>query len=379
MLTSNRRRDARLNELLRSLDAADGSLTDEQLARKDTALTAILATSPAPLAPRGGTPLRRPVLRWAVPVAAAAGLAFALTMTGGPQGGAPAYASWTPQPRPVDGDTLAVAERACRDGMRDSLDRGGDVPPELRPTLDPASARTVVAEQRGNFLFLAMVAADSSTVQCFFDAADPATVRGSTGALATAGSPTPGRLAPGQVDAGGAGMSGGPEGTYAYTQGRVGPGATGVTIRTEGRTIAATVSDGHFAAWWPSTVDAGMGRGPALAFDVILADGTVVRDARNLSQPPGSQPATLGPRQIGDIARGGGVGEDGEVLTVEGRVGSQVTGVTVHVGSRSGGRTVSATVRAGAFSAEWPRRGSEDLPPLTYDVTLDDGTVLRNQ
>lgn len=55
-----------------------------------------------------------------------------------------------------------------------------DGPANTRPTAQAESARTVIAEQRGEFAFLSMVTSDSSTAQCFFDASDLTLVQGST-------------------------------------------------------------------------------------------------------------------------------------------------------------------------------------------------------
>ena len=44
------------------------------------------------------------------------------------------------------------------------------------------------------------------------------------------------------------------------------------------------------------------------------------------------------------------------------------------------GRDVTATLSGGTFHAEWPMptRASGEVKPLTYTLTLDDGTVLKN-
>ncbi len=81
----------------------------------------------------------------------------------------------------------------------------------------------------------------------------------------------------------------------------------------------------------------------------------------------------------------GAIGEfDGASIT-DGAVGEQVTGVTIHAGTL----TVKASVQNGRYAAWWPgpafpsgpvessgQGGPE--PILTYDLTLTDGTVIRN-
>lgn len=286
--------DAQLDTALRSLDVAARELGPDQVARKDALLQALLAETPAGHlpAPRTDVPPqtavvpradggRHRVVRWLVPAAAAAGLATVFAVTGGP-GGSRAYASWSATPQPVDTATRATAERACRDNLRTDLERmARDVPAEHQPTTNPDALRTVVADKRGAFLFLAMSGPDGSTQQCFLRAGDPSRVDGATGGLATKDSAAPAPLRPGQVEWWGGGKSSGPEGTYAFTTGRVGPGVTGVTIRTAGQSIQATVTGGSFAAWWPAAEASPNAPGPTEAYDLTLADGRVVKDAPN--------------------------------------------------------------------------------------------------
>lgn len=319
---------------------------------------------------------RMRVARWAVPAAVAAGLAGVFAL-GNTVGSGPAYASWTPDPTPVTGPNLVTAEDSCRASLVDSLAHQGDVPADIRPTTDPASARTVVAERRGDFVFLSMVAADTSTWQCFFRAGDLSRPSGTTGGLATAQSPPASTVPvpPGTVEAGGAGSSSGPEGTYAFTVGRVDPGTKAVTVRTGGQTINASVADGHFAAWWPDRERAVNSVQPPIAFDVTRADGQVVTDAPNSFGDP-VDGAPIGARQIGAIAQGGGVGEDGSnVATISGRAGADVVSVTVH----ADGHTVQAPVVDQVFTAQWPAPTAQGPGPATFDLHLRDGSVLLDQ
>lgn len=399
--------DRQLDAALRAFDAADHQLDADQLRRKDALLEDLLADraghaargtlprdphpssenaphgnesgdspdSPGSFAPVVALGRRRMrVARWLIPVAAAAGLVGALTIGG--QGGAPAYASWTPTPTPVTGATLTNAEKACRASLAEQQSHMAELPPELRPTTRPETARTVVAERRGDYLFLAMATADGSTAECFLDADTPDRVEGMTGSASTPSSPPPAALRGGQFEVPGAGSSSGPEGSFAFTQGRVGPDVTGLTLRTEGRTVQATVSDGHFAAWWPSTAAGGSGPAPQIAYDVTLAGGTVLRDATPVTPGAAADRPAPGPRQIGRIEIGGGADDTGaQVRTVAGQVGAQVTGVTVVVN----GTPVTARVADGTFDAQWPSRADGPEPTLRYDLTLSDGTVLRDQ
>lgn len=374
--------DAQLDATLRTLDPADQTLTADQMAGKDALLAGLLkapdASSGSAVIPRAGTTITdirrgRRHLRWAVPAAAAAALVGVMTVYGGPGGQSPAYASWTPGPTVVDAETRAKAESACRASISESTGRLGDSgsDPSTAPTTRPEDFRTVAAERRGSFMLLAMAADDGSTQACFFDAGKPDRVAGAGGSLATAGSEPPKTLAPAQIEAAGGGMSSGPEGTYATAQGRVGADVTGVTLRTAGQTVQATVSNGWFAAWWPATWVGANAATPPIAYDVTLRDGRIVKDV-----PDGFMNLPhLDPTGIGGIGLGGGAGEDGtSVSTVTGYAGRDVTSVTV----REGMTEITSPVTDGVFYVELPAAGNAEPHPK-YDLTLKDGHVLRDQ
>lgn len=362
--------DVDLDSTLRSLDAAPAQLTDHQVDRKAALLASILDEA-EPVADLGGARRRR-AGRWAraiIPAAAAAAVVGLLVLPGSP--GAPsAYASWTPEPRPVVGDALTRSSTACRAAMTDMAGRDGDVPPELRPDVRAATARTVVAEQRGNFLFVAMATDTGATAQCFLRADDPGRVYGTTGSAPTASTPPPAVLAADQIESDGAGLTSGPEGSYAFAQGRVGKDVRAVTLRVGDVTLDATVSDGWFAAWWPTAASSGISPSPIIAYDLTLMSGAVVPDA----DPGLEQGKVPGPREIGRVESGGGATESGLVQTVAGHAGSDVVRVTVRVGDTS----VSAPVTDGVFTAIWPSEVA-DAPTPTYDLTLRDGTILQDQ
>jgi hypothetical protein len=77
-------------------------------------------------------------------------------------------------------------------------------------------------------------------------------------------------------------------------------------------------------------------------------------------------------------------GSEGASIT-DGAVGDEVKGVTIHAGAL----TVEASVHNGRYAAWWPGPAFESGPPppsgkggpepiLTYDLTLNDGTVIHN-
>lgn len=369
--------DDDLDTALRALDAADPTLDSGQQARKDALLDSLLEGSTPERRAPGPTPMprrtaRKHVVRWLLPAAAAAALVAVFTLTNGPSD-RPAYASWTPKPEPVTGTTLSTAESACKASMAESDSQMDDIPADQRPTTQVDTAKTVVAEKRGDYLFLAMATVDGSTAQCFFDAGDPSQVKGMTGGSTTAQSPKPRTLGPRDLEGAGWGFSGGPEGSYTFTQGRVGADVAVVTIHSDGTTAAATVSNGHFAAWWPATSRMEGDPRATVTYDVTLKNGTVLENADDVGH---DEPAAPGPRQIGRVERGGGA-TDGEstVATAAGVVGAQVAGVTVNVA----GQRIVATVSGGRFTAQWSAELASETPPATYDLTLSDSTVLKAQ
>ena len=91
-----------------------------------------------------------------------------------------------------------------------------------------------------------------------------------------------------------------------------------------------------------------------------------------------SVPVALAPRAI--LANGGGLQSDGRsgFAFSTGRVGAEVRAVTIH----AAGRTVTASLNQGAFVAWWPvappAPGEPVLDDASYDVTLADGTIVRD-
>ncbi|WP_282006857.1 hypothetical protein [Propioniciclava sinopodophylli] len=363
--------DAELDAALRDLDAAQPVLTHAQRDRADALLASLVgpaATAPAVTAtmtPIERAPSPRRVMRWLVPVAAASALvAGSLLLPGSPT--VPnAYADWTPTPTPVAEPLLSRATESCRAGMAQWNDRSaGEV------SVDPASARVVLAEQRGSHVFLALASDDGAEAQCLASA-ETGRVDGLTGSAPGAGV-APVAAPPTGLTGGGVGLQ--LEGTsgYAYTVGDVGEQVREVVVRSGDQTVTASVVDGHYAAWWPVTgVTPQSAAGVTAELDVTLADGTVLTDVQtDLMQAIGPKP---GPTSVGRVAYGGGSGPTGLVRTVEGLVGDRVTKVTVHLD----GVDHEARVSDGAFWAEWSIASFEPGPgaEATFTLTLDDGTV----
>lgn len=379
--------DTAFDTLIRSLDPAHVQEGAEHEARRDALLDRILAapaeadgaTEATGSATRHARRSRRAVW-WLAPVAAAAavGTALALNLPGQQQ---TAYASWTAEPTPITGELLTAVETACRNDLAESLSHLQDAPAAERPTTDPATARTVAAERRGDYVLTALVTSDGSDQVCLSAADRPTQVLSSSGGLASAGSPAPRALTATQVESTGGGSSSGPEGTLFIATGRVAPDTKAVTLQVSGGpTVTATVRDGNYVAWWPDsslpTTDAsGMLPPPLVGITLTTADGTTVTDPEEV----GYAPVRPGPQQIANVGQGGGGSAEGDgagtVVTVDGYAGEQVASVTVHLD----GASATTSVTQGRFSVAIPSETPEADGTPTFDLTLTDGTVLHDQ
>lgn len=371
--------DDRIDRALRSLDVG-GIITDTDRIRAEASLERILAAPSARPRPADSPQRRRSWgsrLAWLLPATATAALVGAVAIPAMTGTDSKAFATWTGTPSAVAPQDLQDARRACMENLREQERHGADLPAEHRPDIRPQTAKVVAAERRGDHVLVALATESGATVVCLSEANNPSRVSSASGGSPSINSPKPPDLAPSDVEAPGAGSSTGPNGGFAFTMGRIGTEVSAITMHTGDITFEATVGDGWFAAWWPVTKSAvdrtGQGapyREPTL--DITLKSGKVIKNAPVTG--PGRHPAP-GPRELGHVERGGGVTAKGDVATAGGLVGSEVVGVTIHVG----GREVAATVADGRFSAEWPAPDQgRNSGKATYDLTLRDGTVLRD-
>lgn len=127
---------------------------------------------------------------------------------------------------------------------------------------------------------------------------------------------------------------------------------------------------------------------PSHAEDVVAATSADVVEAGSTNSAPAS--LRVAPRAFTQGGVTGSVaGQDGErsagFSATDGLVGDDVVAVTLH----AGGTTAQATVDDGWYGAWWPgpafaggsdqTDGEGDLEPqITYDLTLTDGTVIRD-
>ncbi len=242
--------DARRDDAIRALDPADKSLDDATQRRAAASMERIIA---APLhgAGPGRTSLTRRRL-WLVPGVAAAGLAVALVGPALTHTERPAFA-WTNTPSPVNAQAAAQAAAACTAALRQSVaeDRTGSVPTAIRPTIDLDMIKLVVSERRGNYMFVAL-GQGQATYSCLSPLTSPGQVQASGGGLPTPSTPAL-RLNSNDAIADGytTGADNGRE--YASMVGYAGQDVTGVIIRTGEQDIHASVANGYFAAWWPTS------------------------------------------------------------------------------------------------------------------------------
>jgi hypothetical protein len=363
--------DVVLDDALRSLDAADPQLTPAQQWRADALLASVVENSgqerPNPAEAVELRPRRR-VKRWYLLAGAAASLAVGAMILPSGLGQNVAFASWTPVPGKVPTPVLMKASAACIDQLR----RMGE-PVQGRPAQDQSvvtgDISVRVAEQRGDYVLVAVESANNATATCLSTTADPGRDLGITGVLPTASAPATEPLGANAIRTGGPSLqSDGPNG-FAVQLGEVGSAVKAVTIHDQGRTVQATVAGGRFAAWWPA---GHWTTASAITYDVTLNDGKVLNNVDT-----GFFGKLPGPTEIGRVSRGAMVDASGPVSTVQGLVGAKVAGVVVHTGSHD----VTATVSGDAFTASWPEAAStnsSELPPLSYDVVLKDGRVLPN-
>ncbi|WP_250008848.1 hypothetical protein [Actinoplanes sp. M2I2] len=249
---------------LRALDVAVPP-TFEQYGRAAATLDRIVATPPDP-------PRRRPAKGWLlVPALVVAVAAVLLVVPWGRSGRA--YATWTPVPVALSPAETALIGPACTDQL-------GDL-----PYLDLNRAEVVLAERRGEVVAMLYRHDHPESVGFCLAHNRPGSDDVDDVKTGTAGSSGPFDPAPAGRFREGA-LSVYPEGV-SITEGAAGPDVTGLTIRTGGLTVQATVSGGRWVAWWPgkALVPDGDGkwRDVPRTYDVQLRDGRTLQNVRPAS------------------------------------------------------------------------------------------------
>jgi len=111
--------------------------------------------------------------------------------------------------------------------------------------------------------------------------------------------------------------------------------------------------------------------------DLVVQDPPAREDFFGSYDTDAVAPPTLDPDRIDETTSMQGSTEEGWFSSVEGYVGSDVTGVTVHTSS---GLDIEASVAGNRFAAWWPSsKQSSDQPAETwsYTVHLADGSTRR--
>jgi hypothetical protein len=189
---------------------------------------------------------QRGLMRWAT-VGVAAVVAGAAVLVVGTTGGGPpnAFAGWSVTPTTPPAGQLASAEAACAQRM---------------PVL--ASLVPTVVDARGPTSMLVYADSGTSVPTPRFPAGRPFTTVCITGVPAfgtvgasgsTAATVDPDTITPGLDDQGKTADGQG----FGSLDGKVGTNVTALSlVLDDGTTVAATISGGWFAAWWPTHQDA---------------------------------------------------------------------------------------------------------------------------
>lgn len=268
--------DRALDDLLRSMDPADGSTgrADRAAADLDRVLTAP-AGSPAP-DPAAG-PSRRRGRVWLLPVAA--GVAGLLVAGPGLLGSDTAYASWSAVPSGVANEDQQAALAECVDFLSVPAGPVPDDTAGMPTAAEIEAAELVLAERRGEWTFTVVAVDDGAVGECLLHDAQ--------GLLGLFGGYDNGmgslgvvddlpELSPDRVDSYGGFTGSGPAGSHTSVTGRAGSEVTAVTVHApDGQDVTATLSGGYWAAWWPTDADPEVGMvSSTLSASVELADGT---------------------------------------------------------------------------------------------------------
>ena len=223
---------------------------------------------PAPT-PAGWRPRKAMVGVFAAVVALAATAALTLPNLGS----APAYASWTPAPRP-----LAAADQS---------DFTSRCAAEVSKTWEySAPEKRVLAEERGDYAYMSLIA-PSWSATCFRDR-DGTVLSGSIFAAPVSAV----KLGRKGVEMQGWSQLRTEDGYCRLMAGHVGSQVTGVDITVRSstgervRTVQATLKDGYFLAWYPEGRDEANTNRTVLT--LRLADGGRVENlsARDLHDAP---------------------------------------------------------------------------------------------
>lgn len=229
--------------------------------------------------------------RWALAAGVAAATTVALVVW--PSADQDAFASWVATPTPASTAQVDAAQAQCDTALNRATEQLADTQREFGVHLldapssvaELAGRSTLLSEQRGDVTFV-LSTNDAWTVGCL---AAPGISPALTEATTAEVSLRAALLAADEIDVLGTADEGDGQGTSAaLVYGRAGGQVAGVQLTTSGGVVvSATVGDGYWSAWWPST-----GKdGAAADVRVALRDGTF-REAGALGQLGSGSTAT---------------------------------------------------------------------------------------
>jgi len=255
--------DHHVDDVLRTMDSGH-DVDTRRGPRAAVDLERILATDPSPTAStqlRGGDVARRGGVAAGLVAAATAGVLVVSSTLGGEA----AYASWTASPNGLSAQETAVAEQGCRERHRQN-----DIGVGMFPELD--AAQIAVAERRGDWTMVVLTGPGDFFADCITPTLEAGFGQdGDWSAGASTGDRAPGPRELTMKSFGTATLHAGPVSVVA---GRAGKDVAGVTYSSRSHgDVAATVSGGAFALWFPGKEL----NGPQLAridVHVTYRDGT---------------------------------------------------------------------------------------------------------
>lgn len=272
-MTSNRD----ITTVLRTLDPSSG-IADPTSARARHDLQRILETDPtadqpsqprsSPIGlsekkirpPRTTRPVRRMALAGGV-LALTAGAVALPAVTGGDK----AFASWTRMPTGMSASERTDSADSCRDQQRDGAGPG------YADQLD--SAQPAIAERRGVWTTVILKGRSGFSALCVTDSSSHLFARDMIGSV---GAPTVDvHLGPRDLTAISLGSGTMRAGDISLAAGTAGSDVVGVVYRSRTHgDVAATVSGGYFALWFPGDELAGLPH-DGVEVDVTYRDGSV--------------------------------------------------------------------------------------------------------
>ncbi|MGR4010323.1 hypothetical protein [Leucobacter sp. 1207-22] len=253
----------KLEDEIRALDIAANRPDSRQRAAADRLVEEILSVPPR--RQRSGH-WPRFSLRTGTVLALGACAAVAMLLLPQESARVPAIATWTATAETVAPADLAIAKEACQESIAEF-----DLAIAEHPT-------SLLSERRGDLVGVMLWGADPETLlTCLVELPEGTNRAVATTGGAELGVTAAGPAAAGEVEGGNLWELKLDGGNAIMTWGAVGPDVKAVTMHIGKTAVEATVQDGRYAAWWP-TSDLVMfsPASPAnvITFDLTFRDGS---------------------------------------------------------------------------------------------------------